>query len=77
MTGSSSTTTRLIRVLSLFGDIASFMPDTLHWLPIQQNMQFKILTLICNRVAGSTLTCLRDFCSSVSWPKTFNCASDF
>ena len=42
------------------------MRDTLHWLPIQQRIQFKILTLMRNCLVGSAPSYLRDFCISVS-----------
>jgi hypothetical protein len=46
--------------------ISSYIRDTLHWLPVAQRIQFKILSLMRNCVAGSAPRYLIDLCAPVS-----------
>src|SRR6188768_3029175 len=52
--------------LSLPIIISGYIWDTLHWLPIQQRVQFKILSLMRNCLVGVAPSYLRSFCTFVS-----------
>ena len=43
---------RLIGDIPKFAHISGYIRDTLHWLPIQQRVQFKILSLLRNCLVG-------------------------
>ena len=57
---------RLIGGIPKFSHISSFIRNTLHWLPIAQRIQFKILSIMRNCVAGSAPLYLIDLCIPVS-----------
>ena len=57
---------RLIGGIPKFSHISSFIRNTLHWLPIAQRIQFKILSIMRNCVAGSAPLYLIDLCTPVS-----------
>ena len=57
---------RLIGGIPKFAHISGFIRDTLHWLPIQQRVQFKTLSLMRNCIAGVAPAYLRSFCTLVS-----------
>ena len=57
---------RLIGGIPKFGHISCFIRDSLHWLPIQQRVQFKILSLMRNCVVGVAPSYLRSLCTLVS-----------
>lgn len=49
-----------------FVHMYGFFRDSLHWLPVTQRIQLKILTLMCNFRVGEAPLHLRTFCTSVS-----------
>src|ERR1700733_13997152 len=57
---------RLIGGIPKFSHISSFIRDTLHWLPVPQLIQFKILSTMRNCVAGTAPQYLMDPCVPVS-----------
>ena len=57
---------RLIGGIPKFSHISGYIRDTLHWLPIQQRVQFKILSLMRNCLVGVAPSYLRSFCTFVS-----------
>ena len=57
---------RLIGGIPKFAHISGFIRDSLHWLPIQQRVQFKILSLMRNCLAGTAPSYLRSLCTLVS-----------
>jgi hypothetical protein len=57
---------RLIGGVGKFSHISSFIRDSLHWLPIHQRIQFKILALMRNCLTGSAPSYLKTFCTPVS-----------
>ena len=57
---------RLIGGIPKFSHISGYIRDTLHWLPIQQRVQFKILSLMRNCLVGVAPSYLRYFCTFVS-----------
>src|SRR5688572_31998125 len=56
----------LIDAIPKFAHISGYIRDTLHWLPIQQRVNFKILSLMRNCLVGVAPSCLRSFCTFVS-----------
>ena len=54
---------RLIGGIPKFAHISGFIRDSLHWLPIQQRVQFKILSLVRNCLAGTAPSYLRSLCT--------------
>src|SRR5688572_30853382 len=58
---------RLIGAIRKFAHISGYIRGTLHWLPIQQRVNFKILSLMRNCLVGVTPSyLLRSFCTFVS-----------
>ena len=57
---------RLIAGLPKFSHISDFIRDTLHWLPVPQRIEFKILTLMRNSLLGVAPSYLRALCNLVS-----------
>src|SRR5678815_5370709 len=57
---------RLIGGIPKFAHISGYIRDTLHWLPIQQRVNFKILSLMRNCLVGVAPSYLRSFCTFVS-----------
>jgi hypothetical protein len=57
---------RLIAGLPKFSHISVFIRDTLHWLPVPQRIEFKILTLMRNSLLGVAPSYLRSLCILVS-----------
>jgi len=57
---------RLIGGIPKFGHISAFIRDSLHWLPIQQRIQFKTLSLMRNCLTGMAPSYLRSACTLVS-----------
>src|SRR5688572_18151257 len=57
---------RLIGGIPKFGHISAFIRDSLHWLPIQQRVQFKIISLMRNCLTGVAQSYLRSACVLVS-----------
>src|SRR6218665_2221914 len=49
-----------------FSHISSFIRTSLHWLPIRQQIQFKIFSLIRNCLTGSAPQYLNAYCIPVS-----------
>src|SRR5688572_31087813 len=49
-----------------FGHISAFIRDSLHWLPIQQRVQFKTISLMRNCLTGVAPSYLRSACVLVS-----------
>ena len=57
---------RLIGDIPKFAHISAFIRNSLHWLPAQQRIQFKTLTLMRNCLTGSAPSYLMNFCKPVS-----------
>jgi len=57
---------RLICGLPKYSHISTFIRETLHWLPVPQRIEFKILTLMRNSLLGVAPSYLQALCTSVS-----------
>src|SRR6218665_2529333 len=57
---------RLIGVIPKFSHIFSIIITSLHWLPIRQQIQFKICSLMKNCLTGSVPQYLKAYCILVS-----------
>src|SRR6218665_4219107 len=56
------TTARLSVRTPKFGHVSSYMLDVLHWLPFQQTISYRIISLVWRSLLGLAPAYLRDLC---------------
>ena len=61
-----NSTERLICGLNKFDHISRVLCDRLHWLPVEQRIQYKLCLLVYKARCGLALQYLVDFCQSMS-----------
>src|SRR6218665_3075957 len=57
---------RLLGGLSKFSSITAYMHDVLHWLPISEQIQYRITAMVSRCVLGCAPSYLRDLCCPVA-----------
>src|SRR6218665_4160702 len=56
------TATRLSGRIPKFGNVSMYMLDVLHWLPLQQRISYRIISLGWRSILGLDPAYLRDLC---------------
>src|SRR6218665_3994240 len=57
---------RLIGKIQKFDHVTRYMLDVLHWLPVRQRIQYRVVSLVWRSQFGLAPAYLRDLCRAVS-----------